>query len=362
MSQDPQKAVGATVVESPQEDEAVSRSPATEDESGHTAGAVVVSSTQCKTVTCTFDWNIRDLRNTAKCDGQVYSVTAPPFCGGDRNSTEWVLSASVWPLNIIVGFKLKQGSASPVRIRHEFAVLIDGCELASKNSGEVAVQVEKGATKFLEFAHTYKNLFSIIPFLLKCKITFVYPSTTMEAISVEAAEGRMVEDMTSFFESAELCDVVLVAGERKVKAHRAILAARSKVFRAMFKKGTREAEARAVAIEGMEGDTLAELVGYIYTGKAGGLPANALELMAAADMYELQELKSICAEEVLSNISLENVVEVLILAMRHSAPTVVARALYFIKANFSQFNASGKLEQLRDHPDIMVKVCRAVGE
>ena len=56
------------------------------------------------------------------------------------------------------------------------------------------------------------------------QITFVYPSTTMEAISVAAAEGKMVDDMTSFFESAELSDVVLVARDRKIKAHKAILA------------------------------------------------------------------------------------------------------------------------------------------
>jgi len=323
----------------------------------------VVASAQCKRITCTFDWNIRDLRNYTKPESpQEYRMTSPPFSAGDRNSTVWVLSVSVSSANVKVGFKMTEASVAPVKIQHEFAVIIDGCTVISRNSGDVTVQVEKDATKYLEFGHIYKDLFSIIPFLLKCKITFVYPSTTMEAISVAAAEGKMVDDMTSFFESAELSDVVLVARDKKIKAHKAILAARSKVFRAMFKKGTKESQDGCVTIEGMEPDTLAELVGYIYTSKVNGLPANALELMAAADMYELQELKSICAEEVLSNISLENVAEVLILAMRHSAPTVVARALYFIKANFQQFSASGALERLKDHPAIMVQVCKAVGE
>jgi len=327
------------------------------------AGAAVVATSQCKYVACTFDWRLRDLRHQARPDprSQAYAVTSEPFPAGDRAGTVWLLTVSVSPTNLTVDFKLAESNADTVKIFYDFTVLIDGCDIASRTSGTVAQELKKEAVRTLDWTHPYKDLFSVIPFSLKCKITFLYQASTMDT-SLAAADESMVEDMTLFQEDTELTDVVLVAGDKEVKAHRAILAARSKVFHAMFKDGTKEAQDRSISIQGVEADILEELVRYIYTGKVNCLPADALELMAAADMYALDALKARCAEAALASLSVESAAEALVMAAQHSVPALLDRAVFFVKANFSEFNASGGLDRLRGHPDILLRVCRAVGE
>ncbi|VUZ41516.1 unnamed protein product [Hymenolepis diminuta] len=72
---------------------------------------------------------------------------------------------------------------------------------------------------------------------------------------------------------------------RRFKAHKAILAARSPVFAAMFEHGMAESRANKVYITDVEPDTLAEVLRFIYTGRVIGLdnPVAAQELLAAAD-------------------------------------------------------------------------------
>ncbi|VDM36143.1 unnamed protein product [Hydatigera taeniaeformis] len=72
---------------------------------------------------------------------------------------------------------------------------------------------------------------------------------------------------------------------RQFKAHKAILAARSPVFAAMFEHGMTESRANRVNITDVEPDILGEVLRFIYTGRVVGLdnPVMAQELLAAAD-------------------------------------------------------------------------------
>lgn len=72
---------------------------------------------------------------------------------------------------------------------------------------------------------------------------------------------------------------------RQFKAHKAILAARSPVFAAMFEHGMAESRANRVNITDVEPDILGEVLRFIYTGRVVGLdnPVMAQELLAAAD-------------------------------------------------------------------------------
>ncbi|EDO45629.1 predicted protein, partial [Nematostella vectensis] len=66
---------------------------------------------------------------------------------------------------------------------------------------------------------------------------------------------------------AELCDVTLLAGDRKIPAHRAILAASSPYFRAMFLSGFVEAKEESVTVKEVAFDALESAIDYFYTAK-----------------------------------------------------------------------------------------------
>ena len=62
-------------------------------------------------------------------------------------------------------------------------------------------------------------------------------------------------------------DTVLVAGEAEVMCHRAVLAASSPYFRAMFHGTLRESREQRIKLDGVTALALKRLVDYIYTGR-----------------------------------------------------------------------------------------------
>ena len=120
-----------------------------------------------------------------------------------------------------------------------------------------------------------------------------------------------------------------------MQAHKAILAARSPVFAAMFEHEMEERKHNRVEISDVEPEVFREMLRFIYTGKASNLERMADDLLAAADKYALERLKVMCEEALCTNLSTENSAEVLILADLHSADQLKAQAIDFINTYVS---------------------------
>lgn len=77
---------------------------------------------------------------------------------------------------------------------------------------------------------------------------------------------RLMRKMETCASQRQLCDVVLVAGTRRLPAHRLVLSAASDYFAAMFMHNVREASMQEVEIKDVDPEALAALVQYTYTG------------------------------------------------------------------------------------------------
>lgn len=117
---------------------------------------------------------------------------------------------------------------------------------------------------------------------------------------------------------------------KEYQAHKAVLAARSPVFAAMFEHEMEERKHNRVEITDVDADVLREMLRFIYTGKSNNLEKMADDLLAAADKYALERLKVMCEEALCSGLSVDNAAEVLILADLHSADQLKAQAIDFI--------------------------------
>ena len=73
------------------------------------------------------------------------------------------------------------------------------------------------------------------------------------------------DDLGNLLADGLLSDVVLRVGDQNFPVHRAILAARSPVFRAMFTSNMKESVAEEIQIEDMEPDVMEELLRCVYT-------------------------------------------------------------------------------------------------
>ena len=93
----------------------------------------------------------------------------------------------------------------------------------------------------------------------------------------------MSNDYESLLTDGKFTDVVLLVDGTELKAHKSILAARSKVFAAMFEHECLEKEQTRVTITDVAADVFEEMLRYIYSAKTPDLDQFAPKLLAAAD-------------------------------------------------------------------------------
>ena len=70
-----------------------------------------------------------------------------------------------------------------------------------------------------------------------------------------------------YFRQKLLCDVILCADEIEICAHRAVLAACSPYFYAMFTGDLAESKSEKIFIQEVDGKALALLVDFVYTSE-----------------------------------------------------------------------------------------------
>ncbi|ELK03061.1 Kelch-like protein 3 [Pteropus alecto] len=79
--------------------------------------------------------------------------------------------------------------------------------------------------------------------------------------------GKAFKVMNELRSKQLLCDVMIVAEDVEIEAHRVVLAACSPYFCAMFTGDMSESKAKKIEIKDMDGQTLSKLIDYIYTAE-----------------------------------------------------------------------------------------------
>ncbi|XP_046983923.1 protein maternal effect lethal 26-like [Schistocerca americana] len=170
-------------------------------------------------------------------------------------------------------------------------------------------------------------------------------------------------DLGALLDAGDGAVVTLVAGGTRLAAHRAVLAARSPVFRAMFQHDTLEASCGEVRIADVGGPVLRQLLSYMYTLQAPQLTDTARELLMAADKYGLSALKAACEQQVAVQLEVETAAAAAVLAVRHSCPSLTAATVQFIRAHdYKAMATRGWADAVLEYPKDIVEVSRLLGE
>ncbi|XP_046984003.1 poly [ADP-ribose] polymerase tankyrase-1-like [Schistocerca americana] len=181
--------------------------------------------------------------------------------------------------------------------------------------------------------------------------------------TVKKVEETMATDLGALLDAGDGAIVMLVAGDTRLAAHRAVLVDRSPVFTAMFQHDTLEASSGEVAIADVEGPVLRQLVSYLYTLQAPQLPSIAPQLLAAADKYALSGLKAECEKQVAAQLALETAAATAVLAVRHSCGSLRQAAITFIKAHTHQVMATqGWADAMLRQPKDLIEVSRLLSD
>ncbi|ERE82204.1 speckle-type POZ protein, partial [Cricetulus griseus] len=125
---------------------------------------------------------------------------------------------------------------------------------------------------------------------------------------IQVPRCTMADELGQLWENSLFTDCSLLVAGQEFSAHKAILAARSPVFRAMFEHDMEESRINRVEILDLEPQVLKAMMEFIYTGKAPDLHSMAAAVLAAADKNGLERLKVMCRDVLCRDLSVENAV------------------------------------------------------
>lgn len=181
------------------------------------------------------------------------------------------------------------------------------------------------------------------------------------AVGLSASLNSLSADLRKVLDSELLPDVQLKIEDHSFPAHKAVLAARSEVFAAMFEHKMAESNTNIVDIEDFDPSVFPIFIKYIYTGNVyedNLTDDTVLKLYEASDRYAVTALKVICAETMTKSVNVSNFLSYLVLADNHSDQKFRDAVTSFITKDDSLFKCEMWKEFAAEKPRLANEIYR----
>jgi len=333
--------------------------------------------TQVKVVKFNYMWTISNFSFCREEMGEV--LKSSTFSAGASDKLKWCLRVNPKGLDeeskdyLSLYLLLVSCNKSEVRAKFKFSILNAKREETKAMESQRAYKFMQGKDwgfkKFIRRDFLLDEANGLLPddkLTLFCEVSVVADSVNisgqMHSAQFKVPDCRLPDDLGQLFESSQFADVTLTCSAREFRCHKAIMTARSPVLAAMFEHDMKERQHNLVEIDDMDPEVMAEMLRFIYTGRAPNLDTMAADLLAAADKYALERLKVMCEEALCNNLSVENVSEVLILADRHSAEQLKAQAIEFINNRHATdvMETPGWKQMVSSNPHLVAEAFKAL--
>lgn len=140
----------------------------------------------------------------------------------------------------------------------------------------------------------------------------------MDSTSIVIMESNLSTDIMAVLDNMrrynELSDVTLVVDNREIVAHRAILAACSPYFRAMFLSGFSEATESKIVLKEVDGNAVQLIIDYFYTSELEVNVYNVEEILRICVLFRLNSLIDHCETFLRRNMTPANCLGLLFVA------------------------------------------------
>ncbi|XP_057318314.1 speckle-type POZ protein B-like [Microplitis mediator] len=216
---------------------------------------------------------------------------------------------------------------------------------------------DRGCSQFLEIKQLLENEND---FLTNDTLTICVELTVYDdyksfpaEFQLQSPKRQRTDDLRELYDSKTNSDVILAVGDKIFKAHKLILSARSPVFFAMFTHEMKEKKENTVTISDIDPEIFEKILKFIYTDNIDDLDADAECLLELADKYQLLELKRLCEESLSKSVSIDNAIQLMILADLHNADKLLEFIFEFIIRNFKDVVKTPEYE-LHLHLDILL--------
>uniref|UniRef100_A0A5S6PYT3 BTB domain-containing protein n=1 Tax=Trichuris muris TaxID=70415 RepID=A0A5S6PYT3_TRIMR len=333
--------------------------------------------TQVKVTKFSYMWTINNFSFCREEMGEVLKST--PFSAGSNDKLKWCLRINPKGLDeeskdyLSLYLLLVQCQKSEVRAKFKFSILNAKREETKAMESQRAYRFVQGKDwgfkKFIRRDFLLDELNGLLPedkLTIFCEVSVVADTVNIAGQSpvlpLRIPDGRLTEDLSVLLSEERFSDCTLVVKGVEFRVHKAILAARSMVFAAMFEHEMIERHANRVHITDVDPAVVASMLRFIYTDEASQ-PKDFIyeDLLAAADKYALDRLKAICEQALCAGLTVGNACETLILADLHNADQLKQQTIDFINSRASEvMETSGWNVLVKDFPLLLADVYRAV--
>lgn len=173
------------------------------------------------------------------------------------------------------------------------------------------------------------------------------------AAESEANLKELASDLGDLFSKSTLTDAVVYAEGQPIHTHKALLAARSPVFQSLFERLARENRPNVILINDLTFEVVQELISFMYSGKVNMV---SLELLSAAERYDIKGLKRICSTSIIKKLSVSTAIETLITAHVNKCTELEAAAVKFVSNNWKNVRRENSFTHLQNWPHILIKI------
>jgi speckle-type POZ protein len=343
------------------------------------------SESWCRTKTSedvkhTFAWTIERFSERPETNGNFLWSSKFTIRDNDDQSTQWKLK--LYPKGDTpeaIGYLsvyLSNQTETPVKARYEFTVLDSSKSRQNKVKSQFTEFKSKpdswGFRKFLNADYLKTKASLLLPddsITIICDISIVghekvlsgckFPESTAKGSTKnkQRCYKQLSQDLENGFVDKSFSDCKIVCQSKTFDCHRFILSSRSPVFRAMFENDMEEATSCKVDIKDLSADVVEEMLYFIYSGNTPNLAKGAGDLLAAADMYQLDHLKNMCEEKLINCTSIDSAVAHLVLGDMYQAELLKKAALTFVVKNMSTvIRTRDWKERLICQPQLMAEV------
>ena len=143
--------------------------------------------------------------------------------------------------------------------------------------------------------------------------------------------------LRDFRKDGAFCDVTIRTDQNQntqFKVHKAILAAKSQYFYAMFTTNLSEGHKEDITLKHIDINILELLIDYCYTGIVKITSDNIEPLLDTAHMFEFEKIQEACFEFMRNNLDFDNCIGISCLADKYSCQYLQKEAIDFACQNF----------------------------
>ncbi|GBN70328.1 TD and POZ domain-containing protein 3 [Araneus ventricosus] len=174
--------------------------------------------------------------------------------------------------------------------------------------------------------------------------------------------STLKDDWISLFNEGIACDTELKTTTETFRVHKAVLIARSPVFKSMFTTDMAEKASNCVEIDDLDDDTVRRMLKFMYSDTLDNLGyESAKNLYFSSDKYDIVSLRYRCSNFLKQNFLQSKCCEILLLADKHEDTDLKNVVKDYIAKNGEEILSPEEWENLeKNHSLLAIEVLRAI--